>query len=311
MAKFNERLKQLRQEAGLSQMEFSTQLKLYVKDSKGCSKSSINMYERGEREPGIETLEAMADYFNVDMDYLLGKSDHKNKRAWLDSFALEKITTFASRLAELLSVREITQAELSRMTGIDKGRLSHYLRGDYEAKQDGVYDIAKATNVEEAWLMGYDVPMERKSRSSPRSNNILDIPNLIPIEPMERIPLLGAIACGDPILAQENIEDYIDLPRTIKADFALTCEGDSMIDAGIKDGDVVYIRSQPEVQNGQIAAVLVDGESATLKRFFFNDGVVTLMAANQSYPPIVKAGSDVEQVRVLGLAVGLSRSFFK
>lgn len=136
-------------------------------------------------------------------------------------------------------------------------------------------------------------------------------PNLMPIEPMDRIPLLGAIACGDPILAQENIEDYIDLPRTIKADFALTCEGDSMIDAGIKDGDVVYIRSQPEVQNGQIAAVLVDGESATLKRFFFNDGVVTLMAANQSYPPIVKAGSDVEQVRVLGLAVGLSRSFFK
>ena len=122
---------------------------------------------------------------------------------------------------------------------------------------------------------------------------------------------IGNIACGVPITAQENIEDYIDLPRTIKADFALTCEGDSMIDAGIKDGDVVYIRSQPEVRNGQIAAVLVDGESATLKRFFFNDGVVTLMAANQSYSPIVKAGSDVEQVRVLGLAVGLSRSFFK
>ena len=230
MAKFNERLKQLRQEVGLSQMEFSKQLKLYIKDSKGGSKSSINMYERGEREPGLEILEAMADYFNVDLDYLLGKSDHRNKRAWLDSF------------------------------------------------------VSK------------DVP---------------NVPGIFPIEPMERIPLLGAIACGDPILAQENIEDYIDLPRTIKADFALTCEGDSMIDAGIKDGDVVYIRSQPEVQNGQIAAVLVDGESATLKRFFFNDGVVTLMAANQAYPPIVKAGSDVEQVRVLGLAVGLSHSFFK
>lgn len=150
-----------------------------------------------------------------------------------------------------------------------------------------------------------DMPVELTSEAEPVASN------LIPIEPMDRIPLLGAIACGDPILAQENIEDYIDLPRTIKADFALTCEGDSMIDAGIKDGDVVYIRSQPEVQNGQIAAVLVDGKSATLKRFFFNDGVVTLMAANQSYPPIVKAGSDVEQVRVLGLAVGLSRSFFK
>ena len=150
-----------------------------------------------------------------------------------------------------------------------------------------------------------DMPVELTSEAEPVASN------LIPIEPMECIPLLGAIACGDPILAQENIEDYVDLPRTIKADFALICEGDSMIDAGIHDGDVVYIRSQPEVQNGQIAAVLVDGENATLKRFYFSDGVVTLMAANQSYPPIVKAGSDVEQVRVLGLAVGLSRSFFK
>ena len=163
-----------------------------------------------------------------------------------------------------------------------------------------------------------DTPIELLSEIEILSNlkngkaiSTFNISNLKPLEPMDRIPLLGAIACGDPILAQENIEDYIDLPRTIKADFALTCEGDSMIDAGIYDGDVVYIRSQPEVQNGQIAAVLIDGESATLKRFFFNDGVVTLMAANQSYPPIVKAGSDVEQVRVLGLAVGLSRSFFK
>ena len=74
MAKFNERLKQLRTEASLSQQEFATAISL--------SKSSVNMYERGEREPGIATLECIADYFNVDMDYLVGRSDHKNKTAW-------------------------------------------------------------------------------------------------------------------------------------------------------------------------------------------------------------------------------------
>ena len=197
-----------------------------------------------------------------------------------------------------LSLEQIAQS-----CGVGKSIVAKWERGDVKnIRRDNLAALADVLRVSPLVLM---------EREEFIPNPITDIPGIIPIEPMDRIPLLGAIACGDPILAQENIEDYIDLPRTIKADFALTCEGDSMIDAGIKDGDVVYIRSQPEVQNGQIAAVLVDGESATLKRFFFNDGVVTLMAANQSYSPIVKAGSDVEQVRVLGLAVGLSRSFFK
>lgn len=76
MPKFNDRLKLLRRESGLSQMDFAKQL--------GLSKSSVNMYERGEREPSLETLEAIADYFNVDMDFLLGKSEHRSKTAWLE-----------------------------------------------------------------------------------------------------------------------------------------------------------------------------------------------------------------------------------
>ena len=187
--------------------------------------------------------------------------------------------------------------------GVGKSIVSKWERGDIKnIRRDNLAALADVLQVSPLVLLG---------REEIQPNQYDNIPNLVPLAPMQRIPLVGTIACGTPILAQENIEGYVDLPKHIKADFALTCEGDSMIDAGIKDGDVVYIRSQPEVQNGQIAAVLVDGESATLKRFFFNDGVVTLMAANQTYPPIVKAGSDVEQVRVLGLAVGLSRSFFK
>ena len=196
----------------------------------------------------------------------------------------------------------LTMKQVAEAVGVSEATVCRWESGQIaNMRRDRINNYAKILRVDPNFIM----------TGEKKANILSGISNIIPIEPMERIPLLGAIACGDPILAQENIEDYIDLPRTIKADFALTCEGDSMIDAGIKDGDVVYIRSQPEVQNGQIAAVLVDGESATLKRFFFNDGVVTLMAAHQSYPPIVKAGSDVEQVRVLGLAVGLSRSFFK
>ena len=197
-----------------------------------------------------------------------------------------------------LSLEQIAQA-----CGVGKSIVSKWERGDIKnIRRDNLAALADVLQVSPLVLLG---------REEIQPNQYDNIPNLVPLAPMQRIPLVGTIACGTPILAQENIEGYVDLPKHIKADFALTCEGDSMIDAGIKDGDVVYIRSQPEVQNGQIAAVLVDGESATLKRFFFNDGVVTLMAANQAYPPLVKAGSDVEQVRVLGLAVGLSRSFFK
>lgn len=196
----------------------------------------------------------------------------------------------------------LTMKQIAEAVGVSEATVSRWESGQIaNMRRDRINNYAKVLRVDPNFIM----TGEKKDKS------VSSIPNLIPLDPMERIPLLGAIACGDPILAQENIEDFVDLPKSIKADFALTCEGDSMIDAGIHDGDVVYIRSQPEVQNGQIAAVLVDGDRATLKRFYFSDGVVTLMAANQAYAPIVKAGADVEQVKVLGLAVGLSRSFFR
>lgn len=223
-----------------------------------------------------------------------------------------------NRIKQLREQNAISQTELATKIGVSKQTLYKYENNIItNIPSDKIELMAQFLGTTPAYIMGWEIPVtfngvaSFNGKARAIDGNVKMPANLIPLEPMDRIPLLGAIACGTPILAQENIEGYVDLPKHIKADFALTCEGDSMIDAGIKDGDVVYIRSQPEVQNGQIAAVLVDGESATLKRFFFNDGVVTLMAANQTYPPIVKSGSDVEQVRVLGLAVGLSRSFFK
>lgn len=129
--------------------------------------------------------------------------------------------------------------------------------------------------------------------------------NVIPMPDLRRVPRLGTIACGVPILAEQNIEGYDQVPDWVKCDFTLTCKGDSMINARIHDGDIVCIKSQPEVENGQIAAVLVEGEfesGATLKRVRYVDGGVALWPENPNYAPMIFTGADVNKVRVLGLA---------
>ena len=129
--------------------------------------------------------------------------------------------------------------------------------------------------------------------------------NIIPMPEMNKIPLIGSIACGAPILAEEHIEEYIDIPKNIHADFALTCKGDSMINARIFDGDIVYIRQQDTVDNGQIAAVLIDGE-ATLKRVKLLADRIILEPENPLYDPLVYRGEEMNTVRILGKAVAFT-----
>lgn len=128
-------------------------------------------------------------------------------------------------------------------------------------------------------------------------------PNVVLLPQMKKVPLVGQIACGTPILAEQNIEEYIDLPAHINADYALMCKGESMINIGIEDGDIVYIRQQEEVENGQVAAVMVGDDEATLKRFYFEDGIVQLVAENSAIPPKVFVGEAINQVRVIGRAI--------
>lgn len=221
MPKFNERLKLLRQETGLSQQDFAKQV--------GLSKSSVNMYERGEREPGLETLEAIADYFNVDMDYLLGKSEHRSKTAWLE--------------------------------GLDKSIDLEILRSQVKFE------------------------------------------NLFPIE-KKRFPLLGDIACGKPIMANEEKELYVEAGANISADFCLRAKGDSMIGARIYDGDIVFIKKQEMVDNGEIAAVIIEDE-ATLKRvnYFPEKNLLILKAENSKYEDLVYTGEQLDHIIILGKAV--------
>lgn len=129
--------------------------------------------------------------------------------------------------------------------------------------------------------------------------------NIIPMPEMQQLPLVGTIACGVPILAEENVEEYIRIPKHIRADFALTCKGDSMINARIWDGDIVYIKQQDTVENGEIAAVLIDGE-ATLKRVRLYEDHIILEPENPTYKPFVYWHDEMNQVRILGKAVAFT-----
>ena len=135
--------------------------------------------------------------------------------------------------------------------------------------------------------------------------NIEDIPGAIPMQKGRLIPILGEIACGDPILAQENLDGYfLSDPSIIKGDFILRAQGDSMIDAGIHEGDYVFISQTPDVENGAIAAVLIDDDT-TLKRFYKSDDKIVLQPENSAYSPIIITEEDGKNIKILGQVIGL------
>ena len=126
-----------------------------------------------------------------------------------------------------------------------------------------------------------------------------------PLPEMATIPLVGSIACGTPILAEQNIEARIGVPALWRAEFALTCHGNSMA-AMIQDGDIVCIRKQPEVENGEIAAVRI-GEEATLKRFYRQGDTVMLQAENPAFSPLVYTRDQLNEITIEGRVVGICR----
>lgn len=130
-------------------------------------------------------------------------------------------------------------------------------------------------------------------------------PGFEPLPDLVSVPLVGSIACGTPILAEQNIEKHVSVPEKWHADFVLTCHGDSMA-PHIKDGDLVAIRKQPEVESGEIAAVRI-GEEATLKRFYRQGDAVLLQADNVNFPPLIYSNEQLNQIVIEGVAVGLCR----
>ena len=210
----------------------------------------------------------------------------------------DKVATFARRLREGLDVRGMTQAELAKRSGISKSSISRYIKGNWEGKQSAVYELAKALGVTEAWLMGYDVPMENDTP-------LAVPPGFDPLPEMESVPLVGQIACGQPITAEENLEGYVSIPAEWHATFTLMCKGDSM-EPTIHDGDLVAIRKDVEVENGEIAAVRIEDE-ATLKHVYLHSDYIELRPENPAYSSIIRRKEEMNDVTIEGKAVGLCR----
>lgn len=220
MPNFNIRLRELRNSKGLSQQQLA--------DIVGMSKSSINMYERGDREPGLELLEAFADYFNVDMDYLIGKTNNPRRN--------------------LVTSNKSDNAKLEE-------------------------DI----------------------------QNLYSFDNILPIK-KKKFPILGEIACGKPIYCNEDYETYIEVSGDIQANFCLIAKGDSMINARIFDGDIIFVKKQPIVQNGEIAAVIIEDE-VTLKKVYIKADKIILCPENPLYDDLIYEKEDMNSVKILGKAV--------
>lgn len=192
-----------------------------------------------------------------------------------------------TRLRERRQALGLTLQQVGDAVGVSKSTVQKWESGEIEdMRLSKAASLAEVLKVSPLWIMG-----------------IIDDMNGPYTRPQtKRVPLLGCIAAGKPICATEEWEEYIELSGDMHVDFCLRVRGDSMIDARICDGDLVFIRSQPVVDNGDIAVVLIDDE-ATLKRFYRTDGGVILKPENSRYEPRFYSHRDFKQVRVLGRAV--------
>lgn len=203
-----------------------------------------------------------------------------------------------NRIFQKKSELNLSYQDMSEKTGLSKSTLQRYITGDIRnLGLDKLEILAKALDVTPSYLMGWE-----DENKDPILENI---PGIITPVQMKRIPILGTIACGDPIFAQENYDGYFMIDKNLpEADFILRAKGDSMIEAHIFDGDLVFLRKTNDVDNGQIAAVLIDDE-ATLKRVNKYEGTVVLQPCNKNYKPIIVQEKDDKQVLILGEMVGV------
>ena len=212
------------------------------------------------------------------------------------------MANFGSILKNLRLSRNITQGELAAKLGISRSAVGMYETGGREPDFEMMEAIADIFNVDMDYLMGRS-QVERKHPITPPNSEIP--PGFQPMPEMDIVPLVGRIACGTPITAEENIERMVCVPSKWHATFTLTCEGTSM-EPRIHDGDLVAIRSQPTVENGEVAAVRIDGEG-TLKRVYLHQGFIELRAENPAFESIILAKEEMNTVTIEGKAVGLCR----
>ncbi|MBZ5451654.1 LexA family transcriptional regulator [Staphylococcus aureus] len=234
---------------------------------------------------------------------------------------------FKDRLKQIMSERKISQSELSRRTGIGRNSISDYLNGKYEAKQDKVFELAKALNVNEAWLMGFDISKNRKIENNditsiyskltpPRQSNVLkyatnqleeqnnDSDNMVDfnsyIQEKSEVDIYGCASAGigerlynEPI-SKEFVRGYVPAH-----DIALKVNGDSM-EPLFKNGQIIFIEKSHTIKDGQIGVFIINGD-AYVKKVYVEDNRLTLVSLNKKYKDLYFY--DNESVRLVGKVI--------
>ena len=198
------------------------------------------------------------------------------------------------RIRERRLALNLTQEELAHRLGMQKSAIAKYESGRVEnIKRSTLAKMSEILECSPAYLMGWD----------DADSQIPSFDNILPIQ-TKRVPLLGEIACGEPIFCNEDRECYVEAGTDVKADFCLKARGDSMTGARIMDGDIVFIQRDMEIVSGQIYAVEIDGE-ATLKRVYYDESaqVLKLLSENPKYPTMMYDGERLSHVHVLGKAI--------
>ena len=193
--------------------------------------------------------------------------------------------SIAENIKALREKHGMTQAEFGKIAGVSDKAVSTWEVGTAEPRMGAIQKIANHFDIRKSEIIDDKLPS-----------------NLIPLQRARRIPILGTIACGSPIFAEENFEGFFIVDFSIKADFCLRARGDSMIDAAIYDGDMVFIRKASIVESGSIGVVLI-GDEATLKRVYIKPDHLILQPCNPAYAPIIV--KEDEEVRILGEMVGV------
>lgn len=201
---------------------------------------------------------------------------------------------FGDILKQLRQAKGMSQEEFASLLGTTKQVVSRYENGQRTPKITVAQKYAEVLGISLNELLGENV-IEGQT-----------IPDgFEPMPDMSSIPLVGRIACGEPITAEQNVEGVVSVPSQWRSDFALLCRGDSM-EPSIKDGDLVAIHIQPMVENGEVAAVRIDNE-ATLKHVYLYPNYIELRPENPAYQSIIKIGEEMNEVKIEGKAVGLCR----
>ena len=202
--------------------------------------------------------------------------------------------TIGERIKQRRLELGLSADQVAEKLNVDRTTIFRYERGAIsKVPTDTLAKLAQILYTSPTYLMGLSKEADRSAK----------VDNIYQIE-TKKFPLLGEIVCGKPTLAVEELELYVEAGANIKADFCLKCKGDSMINARIHDGDIVFIHKQPTVNNGETAAVIIEDE-ATLKRvFYYSDKAkLVLQAENPSFEPLVYIGEEINHIQILGKAV--------